>query len=64
MKSPKPNRRAKSVTLSPAHLDTIREACGYLLEEVNIESASRSATGFARRLTMRNLRDVLRTVGE
>lgn len=57
-------RRAKMVTLQPAHRDTLHEAVDYLIEELTPESMARSTTGFAKRLAMRQLRNLQRTVGE
>lgn len=60
---PKPAPCAKMVTLSPAHLDTIKDAFDYLIEELIPESASRSPVGLAKRITMKRLREVLRHIG-
>lgn len=63
MAAKKPPKRAKLVTLTPSHIETISEAFDYLLDELTLESASRSPTGFAKRLAMKKLRSVLKHIG-
>lgn len=56
--------RSKSVTLSAAEQDTLREVFGSAMDQMNFNSGAPTFEGLARRIAMRRLRDILTKIGD